>query len=58
MIDQFGDNTPENSKTEQLNKRRSKITLFHMFLCCLIIDSGGRSCQFLGCRLLMLLTLY
>ena len=56
MVDQSGGNTLEN-KTKQLNKRRSKITPFDMFLYSLLIFYGERCCQLLCYQLLKLLTL-
>ena len=50
--------TSNNKIWTKLNKRRSKITPFKVFLYCLRILSGGRRCQLFCYQLLKLLTLY
>ena len=55
-VDQFGGNPLEN-KSKQLNKRRSKVTPFDMFLYGLLIFYGERCCQLLCYQLLKRLTL-
>ena len=57
MVDQFGGNTLENNKAKQLNKRRSKVTPFDLFLYCFLILYDGRCCQRLCYQLLKLFTL-